>query len=122
MSSTRTTLQRPPVTGTARPGATIPPPGTPLFEDQIRGYRNRQRQLYNLERGTRNIARRLTEGRAYQRTLEQQVDPDVQLQLSMTERANLVPAEVLYRSRSDNVNHRLYIHRSEEVLLVTDGM
>ncbi|KAG6499442.1 hypothetical protein ZIOFF_039230 [Zingiber officinale] len=47
------------------------------------------------------------------------MDPQVQLRLSMQERAAIVPAEVLYHSRRDDVHHRVYMHRSEEALLVT---
>ncbi|KAG6479369.1 hypothetical protein ZIOFF_062832 [Zingiber officinale] len=39
----------------------------------------------------------------------------------MQERASLVPTEVLYHSRRDDANHRVYIHRFEEAILVTDG-
>ncbi|KAG6492324.1 hypothetical protein ZIOFF_047279 [Zingiber officinale] len=39
----------------------------------------------------------------------------------MQERAALVPAEVLYHSRRDDVNHRVYMHRYEESILVTEG-
>ncbi|KAG6490345.1 hypothetical protein ZIOFF_051635 [Zingiber officinale] len=55
----------------------------------------------------------------YNQTLEQQMDPQVQLRLSMQERASIVPAEVLYHSRHDDINHRVYVHRSEEAILVT---
>ncbi|KAG6483802.1 hypothetical protein ZIOFF_060502 [Zingiber officinale] len=54
-------------------------------------------------------------------TLEQQIDPQAQLQLSMQERAAIVPAEVLYHSRRDDAHYRVYVHRFEEALLVTDG-
>lgn len=60
-------------------------------------------------------------GRTSPLTLEQQLDPQTQLQLSMQERASIVPAEVLYHSRRDDTHHRVYIHRSEEALLCTDG-
>ncbi|KAJ4714060.1 ORFIII-like polyprotein [Melia azedarach] len=39
----------------------------------------------------------------------------------MQERARIVPAEVLYRTRRDNPHHMVYTHRSEESVLVTDG-
>ncbi|KAF5933479.1 hypothetical protein HYC85_029650 [Camellia sinensis] len=35
----------------------------------------------------------------------------------MAERANIAPAEVLYRSRRDDAHHRVYVHRSEEAVL-----
>nr|QJC63475.1 polyprotein [Cacao swollen shoot virus] len=95
----------------------------PLYEDQIRGYRQRQRQAFNFRRRARRVRRALSpssQGR-YQETLEQEIDPQATLRLSMQERARLVPAEVLYRSRRDTVNHRVYTHRSEEAILCTDG-
>ncbi|KAG6489983.1 hypothetical protein ZIOFF_051265 [Zingiber officinale] len=52
---------------------------------------------------------------------EQQIEPEAQLQLSMQERASIVPTEVLYHSRRDDVHHRVYVHRSEEAILVTDN-
>ncbi|KAG6518598.1 hypothetical protein ZIOFF_022078 [Zingiber officinale] len=54
-------------------------------------------------------------------TLEQQIEPEAQLQLSMQERVSIVPAEVLYHSRRDDAHHRVYVHRSEETMLVTDN-
>ncbi|XP_074562548.1 uncharacterized protein LOC141819077, partial [Curcuma longa] len=39
----------------------------------------------------------------------------------MQERASIVPAEVLYHSRRDDANHRVYMHRSEEAILCVDG-
>ncbi|THU47757.1 hypothetical protein C4D60_Mb09t19020 [Musa balbisiana] len=53
--------------------------------------------------------------------LEQQIDPQTQLTLSMRERAAIAPTEVLYRSRRDDTHHRVYIHRSEESMLVTNN-
>ena len=46
------------------------------------------------------------------------MDPDEQLQLSMRQRAQTVPAEVLYRSIPNTVHHLVYNHRSEERMLV----
>ncbi|KAG6510059.1 hypothetical protein ZIOFF_028067 [Zingiber officinale] len=37
----------------------------------------------------------------------------------MQERASLVPTEVLYHSRRDDANHHVYVHRSQEAILVT---
>nr|ASG91844.1 polyprotein [Cacao swollen shoot virus] len=99
----------------------------PLYEDQIRSYRQRQRQMHNLRRQARRLRRSLSQGSSsshggrYQETLEQEIDPQATLRLSMQERARLVPAEVLYRSRRDTVNHRVYTHRSEESILCTEG-
>nr|WOJ52284.1 nonfunctional polyprotein due to mutation [Fig badnavirus 2] len=94
-------------------------PGTPLYEDQIRDYRRGQRRRFVARQAARRIASRIT-GRRFNQTLEQIVDPEVSLQQSMQERANLVPAEVLYRSRRDDINHRVYSHRSEEAILCVD--
>ncbi|KAG6483951.1 hypothetical protein ZIOFF_060744 [Zingiber officinale] len=60
-------------------------------------------------------------GGTYNNSLEQQLDPQTQLRLSMQERAAIVPAEVLYHSRRDDVHHRVYVHRSEEAMLVTSN-
>ncbi|KAG6493275.1 hypothetical protein ZIOFF_048254 [Zingiber officinale] len=94
----------------------------PLFEDQIRSYRRNQRRLYNTQQAARRIGRQLTGGTPSRYTLEQQLEPEVQLQLSMQERAAIVPAEVLYHSRRDDTHHRVYVHRSEEAILVTDNL
>ncbi|KAG6532195.1 hypothetical protein ZIOFF_006034 [Zingiber officinale] len=94
---------------------------TPLFEDQIRSYRRNQRRLYNTQQAARRIRRQLTGGGTTRYTLEQQLEPEAQLQLSMQERASIVPAEVLYHSRRDDAHHRVYVHRSEEAILVTDN-
>ncbi|ATV81254.1 polyprotein [Grapevine badnavirus 1] len=95
-------------------------PGTPLYEDQIRDYRRGQRRRFVARQAARRIASRIT-GRRFNQTLEQVVNPEESLQQSMQERANLVPAEVLYRSRRDDINHRVYSHRSEEAILCVDG-
>ncbi|KAG6497661.1 hypothetical protein ZIOFF_045565 [Zingiber officinale] len=109
----RTRTQDSPVTTTVtRPG------DTRVFEDQIREYRQDHRRRYNAQRTVQRIASRIT-GRTYTHSLEQQMDPQVQLRLSMQERAAIVPAEVLYHSRRDDAYHRVYMHRSEEALLVT---
>nr|ASG91901.1 polyprotein [Cacao swollen shoot virus] len=99
----------------------------PLYEDQIRSYRQGQRRAFNLRRRARRLRRSLSRGSSsshggrYEETLEQEIDPQTTLRMSMQERARLVPAEVLYRSRSDTVNHRVYTHRSEESILCTEG-
>ncbi|KAG6521500.1 hypothetical protein ZIOFF_018621 [Zingiber officinale] len=66
---------------------------TPLFEDQIRSYQRTQRRLHNAQQAARRIGRQLTGGAATGYTLEQQIEPEAQLQLSMQERASIVPAE-----------------------------
>ncbi|ATZ69486.1 ORF3 polyprotein [Cacao swollen shoot Ghana N virus] len=116
MSRTQTVQENPSVTD----GRGRQRDNTPLFEDQVRDYRQNQRRLFNLQRATRRLRGSVT-GRRYQDTLEQEVDPQAALRLSMQERARLVPAEVLYRSRRDTVHHRVYTHRSEESILCTDG-
>ncbi|KAG6473918.1 hypothetical protein ZIOFF_067838 [Zingiber officinale] len=92
----------------------------PLFEDQDKEYRQNQRRRYNAQRRIQRITRRLTGG-TFHNSLEQQLDPQVQLRLSMQERAAIVPAEILYHSRRDDVHHRVYMHRSEEAMLVTSN-
>ncbi|QBA88842.1 polyprotein [Aglaonema bacilliform virus] len=90
----------------------------PLFEDQIRDYRRNQRRLYNARQAVRRISRNITGAHTpYRVTLEQQIDPQAQLRMSMQERASIVPAEVLYHSRTDDIHHKIYVHRSEEVIL-----
>ncbi|KAG6506564.1 hypothetical protein ZIOFF_031888 [Zingiber officinale] len=94
---------------------------TPLFEDQIRSFKRNQRRLYNTQQAARRLGRQLTGGTSSRYTLEQQLELEAQLQLSMQERASIVPAEVLYHSRRDDAHHRVYVHRSEEAILVTDN-
>ncbi|KAG6492672.1 hypothetical protein ZIOFF_047637 [Zingiber officinale] len=94
---------------------------TPLFEDQIRGYRRNQRRSFNAQQAARRIGQALIGGTSTRHTLEQQIELETQLQLSMQERASIVPAEVLYHSRRDDAHHRVYVHRSEEAMLVTDN-
>ena len=96
-------------------------PDAPLFEDQVREYRRGQRRRYNAQRNLRNLARTITGRNPYQMTLEEQVDPDTQLRRSLRDRAAIVPAEVLYNSRRDDNNHRVYNHLSEEAILCTDN-
>ncbi|KAG6510393.1 hypothetical protein ZIOFF_028403 [Zingiber officinale] len=67
---------------------------TPLFEDQIRGYRRNQRRLFNAQQAARRVGQALIGGTSTRHTLEQQIEPETQLQLSMQERASIVPAEV----------------------------
>ncbi|KAG6514693.1 hypothetical protein ZIOFF_025063 [Zingiber officinale] len=66
----------------------------PLFEDQVREYRQGQRRRYNNQRRLQRITRSITGQGPFNKTLEQQLDPQVQLRLSMQERASIVPAEV----------------------------
>ncbi|KAG6504140.1 hypothetical protein ZIOFF_036471 [Zingiber officinale] len=105
----------PPVTTITRGTATEE---HPLFEDEVRNYRQHQRRWYNAQQRLQRVSRRIT-GRSYNQSLEQQLDPHAQLKLSMQERVAIVPAEVLYHSRQDDMHHRVYTHRSEEALLVT---
>ncbi|KAG6536127.1 hypothetical protein ZIOFF_001171 [Zingiber officinale] len=91
------------------------PPTTPLIEDQIWEYCRNQRCLFNAQQATRRLGRRLTGRAITQHTLEQQIDPQAQLQLSMRERAAIAPAEVLYHSRPPIIRPPLYNNQDEEV-------
>lgn len=84
----------------------------PTQEDQIRDYRTTARRMYNLSRSMRNRF-----GRGYLRSLEAELNPDQQLELSRQRRAELVPAEVLYGSNRQTVRHRVYQHYSEQRIL-----
>ncbi|CAD5196040.1 unnamed protein product [Musa acuminata subsp. malaccensis] len=92
---------------------------TPLIEDQIRNYRRNQRRIFNARRRLGQLISRNPDSNI--QVLEQQIDPQAQLQLSMRERAAIVPAEILYHSRRDDAHHRVYTHRSEEAMLVTNN-
>ncbi|KAG6503081.1 hypothetical protein ZIOFF_035370 [Zingiber officinale] len=91
---------------------------TPLFEDKIGEYQRNHRKMYNLQQATRRLGRRLIGGSTPAYTLEQQIDPQAQLRLSMQERAVIAPAEVLYHSRWDDAHHQVYVHYSKEAILV----
>ncbi|THU47791.1 hypothetical protein C4D60_Mb09t19370 [Musa balbisiana] len=93
----------------------------PLVEDQIRSYRRGQRRMFNARQAMRHAGQRILGNSSTRNILEQQIDPQTQLTLSMRERAAIAPAEVLYRSRRDDTHHRVYIHRSEESMLVTNN-
>nr|UMM45054.1 ORFIII polyprotein [Banana streak MY virus] len=98
--------------------------GTPLIEDQIRDYRASARRRYEAQRVARNIGnvgRRLIGRQTREDTLALLMDPEVELQRSMRERARTVPAEVLYMSRRDDIHHRVYHFRSEERMMVSDA-
>lgn len=94
---------------------------TPLFEDQIRDYRLGARRRYNLQQGAKKMKKVLHLGTYNTPTLEQQIDPEKTLQLSAIKRASLVPAEILYHARPDTVNHKVYMHWSEESDLVVNN-
>ncbi|XP_074562903.1 uncharacterized protein LOC141819524, partial [Curcuma longa] len=83
-------------------------------EDQIRSYRRMARLRYEAQR-------RLHGGRNEARTLESQLNPEAELELSQRRRASLVPAETLYSSRWSEPRHRVYQHYSETRILVTGG-
>lgn len=110
MSSTRTQEAS---TSTSNPVA--------VYDDQIRDYRLGARRRYNLQQGLRRARNVLTLGKYYAPTLEQQVDPEKTLKLSSFKRASLVPAEILYHARPDTINHKVYLHWSEEADLVTNN-
>ncbi|KAG6537925.1 hypothetical protein ZIOFF_003028 [Zingiber officinale] len=67
------------------------------------------------------MGRRITGRPSPVYTIEQQLDPQAESQSSMMEWASIVPAEVLYHSRRDDEHHRVYMHRSEEPLLVINN-
>ncbi|CAD5196041.1 unnamed protein product [Musa acuminata subsp. malaccensis] len=73
---------------------------TPLIEDQIRNYRRNQRRIFNARRRLGQLISRNPDSNI--QVLEQQIDPQAQLQLSMRERAAIAPAEILYHSRRDD--------------------
>nr|ABI47986.1 ORF3 protein [Dioscorea bacilliform virus] len=91
------------------------------FEDQIRDYRLGARRRYNLRQGLNKFKNVLTLGTYYAPTLEQQVDPERTLQLSAIKRASMIPAEVLYHARPDTINHKVYMHWSEEADLIANN-
>ncbi|ACS44708.1 ORF3 protein [Sugarcane bacilliform Guadeloupe D virus] len=107
------------VTGTS--SQTVTEPGQPLVEDQIRDYRRAQRARHEAARVARNIGnigRTIVGRQPREHTLALLMNPEVELQRSMQERARTVPAEVLYMTRRDDIHHRVYHHRSEERMLV----
>ena len=85
---------------------------TPTVEDQIRGYRLGQRMRHEL---TRRLPRR---SQGYNRTLESQMDPDAELNISQFRRAQSVPAEVLYQAGGLTTQHQVYQHYSDQRILV----
>ncbi|THU50665.1 hypothetical protein C4D60_Mb06t22690 [Musa balbisiana] len=86
----------------------------PLVEDQIRSYRRNQRRLFNTRQAARQMGQRIFGSPSTRNILEQQIDPQVQLRLSMRERAAIAPAEVLYHSRRDDAHHRPLSSNLEE--------
>ncbi|GJW04720.1 hypothetical protein Tco_1563576 [Tanacetum coccineum] len=76
------------------------------------------RGRYQEARATRRVFGRNN----YNITLESDVDPERQLELSRERRANLVPAEVLYSNNRSTARHRVYQHYSEQrILCVNDN-
>ncbi|KAJ4804401.1 polyprotein [Rhynchospora pubera] len=88
---------------------------TPTVEDQIRGYRLGSRLRFEAQRRLPGQSRR------YQRSLESQMNPDAELNISQYRRAQQVPAETLYQAGWSESRHRVYQHYSDERTLVTDG-
>ncbi|KAJ4755548.1 polyprotein [Rhynchospora pubera] len=88
---------------------------TPTVEDQIRGYRLGSRLRFEAQRRLSGQSRR------YQRSLESQMNPDAELNISQYRRAQQVPAETLYQAGWSESRHRVYQHYSDERTLVTDG-
>ncbi|KAG6506923.1 hypothetical protein ZIOFF_032256 [Zingiber officinale] len=67
------------------------------------------------------VERRLSGRRNNTRTLESQLNPEAELELSQQRRASLVPAETLYTTHWSEPRHRVYQHYSEIRILVTEG-
>ncbi|KAG6530124.1 hypothetical protein ZIOFF_012346 [Zingiber officinale] len=88
-------------------------PVTSSQEDQIRSYRRMARIRYEAQR-------RFNNSRG-SRTLESQLNPEAELELSQRQRASLVPAETLYSSNWSEPRHRVYQHYSETRILVVGG-
>uniref|UniRef100_A0A5K1AE72 Polyprotein n=1 Tax=Nymphaea colorata TaxID=210225 RepID=A0A5K1AE72_9MAGN len=103
--------RRPSVSSTQTQAST----SQPEFEDQIRDYRSSQRRRHNFQRRVNSLIRR-----NYREVLEEQLQPEQQLSISLRERANMVPAEALYASRSNTSQHRVYQHLSEEAISCLD--
>jgi Viral movement protein (MP) len=109
MSQTRTrTESRPSVSSRGESNQ------NPTIDDQIRGYRLGSRIRYEAQR-------RLSGQRQFRRSLESQLNPDAELNISQYRRAQQVPAETLYQAGWAERNHRVYRHYSDERVLVTDG-
>ncbi|KAJ1698241.1 hypothetical protein LUZ63_006753 [Rhynchospora breviuscula] len=83
--------------------------------NQIRGYRLGSRLRFEAQRRLHGQSRR------YQRSLESQMNPDTELNISQYRRAQQVPAETLYQVGWSENRHRVYQHYSDERTLVTDG-
>ncbi|KAJ3706170.1 hypothetical protein LUZ61_009875 [Rhynchospora tenuis] len=113
MSRTQTKVETEP----PRPSVTGMGPNTtnPTIQDQIRGYRLGARLRYEAQR------RLPGRSRSYNRTLESQMSPDAELNISQYRRAQQVQAETLYRTGWSENQHRVYQHYSDERVLVTEG-
>ena len=85
---------------------------TPTIQDQIRDYRLGSRLRHQAQR----ILPRRSSG--YRRTLESEISPDAELNLSNYRRAQNVPAEVLYQVGWNQSRNRVYHHNSDERILV----
>lgn len=110
----------------------LPPPraeAPSTYEDQIRSYRVNQRRRHEAARRlnrlnpwrkekseARNTNQRLERASSSRsssttgRTLEQTVDPEVELNQSQLRRVGMTPAEVLYDQNWSNSQHRVYDH------------
>lgn len=93
------------------PAVTTTVTQTPSTEDQIRDYRQNQRRIYNIQR------RIVPSHRRFRRTIESQISPEEQLNISRSRRAGMVPAEILYSASFRPAQHRVYQHYSEEDVL-----
>ncbi|AVA17861.1 polyprotein [Birch leaf roll-associated virus] len=136
---TVTVTERPPVRQTVSEHNTE----IPTVEDQIRDYRRSQRRWYNARRRLRNAVRSLTPERGrtmsrsasmsststrgstrwtqgYDETLESELNPDAELQISQRRRARIIPAETLYGALNSEPEHRVYQHYSEQRVSLID--
>ncbi|KAJ1700662.1 hypothetical protein LUZ63_000441 [Rhynchospora breviuscula] len=86
---------------------------TPTIEDQIRGYRLGHRARHELNR------RLHLRPRGYQRTLESQLNPEAELNISQFRRVQTVPAEILYQAGGlFTTQHQVYQHYSDQRISV----
>ncbi|QHG11155.1 polyprotein [Pitaya badnavirus 1] len=84
----------------------------PSYEDQIRSYRRWQK------------AKQVVKDRClapFKKEREVLLEPEQQVALSRTQRASMVPAEVLYTTAMSTPDHKVYQHYSEQRILCVDG-
>ncbi|KAG6524305.1 hypothetical protein ZIOFF_014211 [Zingiber officinale] len=59
--------------------------------------------------------------RRFRRTIETQLSPEAQLEISITQRARMVPAKILYSTGYRPAQHQVYQHYSEEGILCVEN-